>query len=75
MRLVPVKNYDKPDDVGYVGRDCEYEVTNEEQLRMEIFPGGPMILDVAPPPGKRWRVYLNISIKEFDTSTLTGEEK
>ena len=72
MRLVPVKNFDKPDDVGYTARDCEYEVNDGQQLRMEITPDGPGILDAAPLPGKRWHVYINVSIKEFDI-TPTGE--
>jgi len=75
MRLVPVKNYDKPEAVSFLGRDCEYEVNDGQRLRMEVPPDGPKIIDVAPPSGKRWRVYINVSIQEFDVNTPTGEEK
>ncbi len=73
MRLVPVKNFNKPDDVGYIGRDCEYEVNDGERLRIEIPPDGAKVLDVTPPPGKRWRVYINVSIKELPIAP-PGEE-
>lgn len=72
MRLVPVKNFDKPGDVGYVGRDCEFEVNDKQRFRIEVPPDGPGVLDVTPPLGKRWHVYINVSVKEFDV-TPTGE--
>lgn len=73
MRLVPVKNYNKPGDVGYLGRDCEYEVNDKERLRIEI-PPGTKVLDVAPPAGKRWHVYINVSVREFPALPLTSGE-
>lgn len=52
--------------VSYGGQVGNVKMSSGQTLKIESSPGGEEILNVAVPEGKRWSVYVQVKIQEFD---------
>ena len=71
MELIRTEEFTQPGKVAYVAQGKSFELNSNRWL--EILEVGPDAIDAeftifnqGPPPGKRWDVYINMSVIERD---------
>ncbi len=66
MELIRTEEFTHPRKVAYVAQGQNLQVADGQELSICVFPGEAPIFCQGPPEGKRWDVYINLSVIERD---------